>query len=695
MLKEDEEGGVPAARGTMYGILLESIQHYVQEQYGAGVWQRVVQEVGLGQDDVFFTHTQYDDAVMVQLANVCSAVLPHVLPNADRSMHYFGTCFVSFCAHYGYDKILRVAGRHYRDFLHGIDNLHETIRFSYPCMQSPSFLVEREDEGGCVLLYRSRRRGFAHYVMGQLQECARILYKVHVAVRVLDQIETEEGCCVRYRLHFNNWGYTPPQAHTPQAPVTHLPALNVRTLFRLFPFCIAFNKSMLVCHVGSSARTLFRDRPLLNTRLTDTFSLRRPLLDFTWNSIETHQNVVYELEALSSGGADQRRHSEAGQTGRKLLKGQMKWIQELGCIAFLCTPLVGSLQELEQQGLYMHDLNMYDSSREMVVAGWQHASVLEIHMERLKQKSQKIVENMKKLDQAQRNSCKLLHKMLPVTIAKKLMDGHDPLTTCQTFEAVTILFSYLVGFQEICSKGSAMDVVQVINNSFGIFDNIVDKYGLFKVETLGDAVYMVAGGVPEVTADHAERVAHLALDFVREAHRVKCPIDGDSLIVRIGMHTGSIVAGIIGKCTPQYCLFGDTVNTASRMQTHSMAGRIHLSEPCHERLTGTDFITIYRGRVNAKGKGELKTYWLAGKRGEESARHNCLLYRAEHFQQRRNNSSNSVDGSFDLHALHASTSASNFMANYDVNSEDERTFQQSFEAADVFTDDADNAGVTE
>ncbi|KAK7491501.1 hypothetical protein BaRGS_00017330 [Batillaria attramentaria] len=587
----------------MYGLLLESIQHYVQELYGESVWQDVVQQAGLGKDDTFFTHNQYNDKVMLRLATACSTVLHDQMPSADRSMHFFGTCFVGFCAHYGYDKILRVAGRNYRDFLHGIDNLHETIRFSYPCMQSPSFMVEQEDVGGCVLVYRSRRTGFSHYVMGQLQQCASILYKVHVNISILDLTETDGGCSVRYRLDFNNCGYTPPLAAAPQNPVPNaLCPIRASALFKIFPFCILFGRDMIVRHVGHSAQSLFRDRPLVNTSLTAIFSLRRPLLDFTWHNIRTHQNVVYELEARpptrqhSSDG--DRRHSEAGgQSGRKLLRGQMKWIEELDCIAFLCTPLVGSLQELEEQGLYLNDLNMYDSSREMVNAGWQHASILEMHMDK---KSQQIVENMKALDKARTESNKLLYSMLPETIADSLRDGQNPLNTCQTFDAVTILFSYLVGFQEICNKGSAMDVVTVINNSFLVFDPIVDKYGLFKVETLGDAVYMVAGGVPEVTTDHAERVAYLALDFVREAHKVTCPIEGKSLNVRIGMHTGSIVAGIVGKCTPQYCLFGDTVNTASRMQTHSLAGRIHLSEPCHERLKGTDFITIYRGRVNAK-----------------------------------------------------------------------------------------------
>lgn len=212
--------GNQRAHGTMYGLLLESIQHYVLELHGEQMWQKVLEEAGL-RNTVFSTHRQYPDQFMVRLAEACSATIPDFRASVDRSMHFFGTCFVGFCAHYGYDKILRVSGRHYRDFLHGIDNLHETIRFSYPRMQSPSFMVEAEDAGGCVLVYHSQRRGFAHYVMGQLQQCATTLYRTQVKITVLEQSSSDLGCHVRYRLDFNNCGFTPPQLAVPQAEVAN------------------------------------------------------------------------------------------------------------------------------------------------------------------------------------------------------------------------------------------------------------------------------------------------------------------------------------------------------------------------------------------------------------------------------------------------------------------------------------------
>lgn len=119
-------------------------------------------------------------------------------------MHYFGTCFVKYFSHYGYDQIMRVAGRHYRDFLNGIDNLHETMRFSYPRMLSPSFYVSDEDENGCNLHYRSKRIGFKQYVIGQLQACGQRLYNTQVKVDVIQNDVNENGCHVIFRLNFDN-----------------------------------------------------------------------------------------------------------------------------------------------------------------------------------------------------------------------------------------------------------------------------------------------------------------------------------------------------------------------------------------------------------------------------------------------------------------------------------------------------------
>ena len=185
----------------MYGMLLESIQHFIQEVYSEEAWSAILQHAQCKNME-FTTHKRYKDEIMLNLAQSCSHILKD--KTKDEFMLFFGQCFVKFFSHYGYDKILLVSGRHYRDFLNGIDNLHETMRFSYPKLQSPSFYVAEEDRNGCVLHYRSKRNGFTYYVVGQLKQCAKKFYSLDVEVSVLKDEQTDKGCHVVYRLDFDN-----------------------------------------------------------------------------------------------------------------------------------------------------------------------------------------------------------------------------------------------------------------------------------------------------------------------------------------------------------------------------------------------------------------------------------------------------------------------------------------------------------
>ncbi|XP_059168455.1 soluble guanylate cyclase 88E-like isoform X2 [Physella acuta] len=666
------------ARGRMYGMLFESIQFFIKQDYGTDIWSTVLDAACIP-NVIFIPHKTYPDEWMVNLAKATC----HVLGNAlNDVMLYFGTCFVNFCCKFSYDKILRLAGRNYRDFLNEIDNVHETIRFSHPKMQSPSFIVQSEDKSGCILIYRSMRTGFTYYVIGQLMQCAKKFYAVDVDITVLEEIVTEKGCHVTFRLQFDNRGFTPSgEKGDTGIYLSSYPEIKSSTFFKLFPFCLVFNAKMKIIGCGGNLASLLKTKDLIGSSVTDMFSLRRPLVDFTWTNTMCLQKVIFEVEwrkedlnnDFMSSGIKTARYGDkrAVNFKRLLLRGQMKYIKDWEAVAFLCTPLLGNLDDMLKTGIYLHDLNMFDNSRDLVLAGQQCASDLEYSMEKQTAWSRQIEDTLQKLDKARQQSENLINSMLTKSIADRLKLGDDALSTCEAFPQVTILFSYLVRFSDICTEGSPMQVVQCIQNVTEVYDKIVEKYKLFKVETLGDGVYMVAGGVPDKCLDHAQKVAGLALELVENAMYVKNPITGAGMQVRIGMHTGSVVAGIVGKRTPQYCLFGDTVNTAARMQTNSEPGRIHLTQPCHDCLKGTEYLSVYRGRIQVKGKGEMKTYWLAGKQGAESTKIMCRILKEEHQKRRQG----SVENPYDLHALHNSTSASNFISIYDLNDEDEKELE--------------------
>ncbi len=202
----------------------------------------------------------------------------------------------------------------------------------------------------------------------------------------------------------------------------------------------------------------------------------------------------------------------------------------------------------------------------------------------------------------------LLNIMLPYQIARTLK--HHNCTIAEHYSKVTVLFADLVNFTEMSAQLLPSELVGLLNRIFSGFDALVGRYQLEKIKTIGDA-YMVAGGLPEPTADHLYRMSSLALDMRDAIALIPAPTD-TPLQIRIGMHTGPVVAGVIGKKRLSYDLWGDTVNLASRMESTGQPGKIQVTEDVYQKLHH-EFRFTPRGEVTVKGKGNITTYWLEGK----------------------------------------------------------------------------------
>uniref|UniRef100_A0A0K0F8E6 Guanylate cyclase n=1 Tax=Strongyloides venezuelensis TaxID=75913 RepID=A0A0K0F8E6_STRVS len=210
----------------------------------------------------------------------------------------------------------------------------------------------------------------------------------------------------------------------------------------------------------------------------------------------------------------------------------------------------------------------------------------------------------------------LLHQLLPPSVAVQLIAGNS--VQAESYDCVTIYFSDIVGFTSLSSVSTPMQVVTLLNDLYLAFDGVVDNFKVYKVETIGDA-YMVVSGLPERRDDHASQIAQMSLALL---HKVKTFVirhrPKEQLKLRIGMHSGSVVAGVVGSKMPRYCLFGDTVNTSSRMESNGMPLKIHVSSQTHAILSkDPDFNLELRGEVEMKGKGLQTTYWLKGYKDQQ------------------------------------------------------------------------------
>ncbi|MEG4574009.1 adenylate/guanylate cyclase domain-containing protein [Microcoleus sp. N3A4] len=208
-----------------------------------------------------------------------------------------------------------------------------------------------------------------------------------------------------------------------------------------------------------------------------------------------------------------------------------------------------------------------------------------------------------KLQQGQTE--KLLLNILPKPIAERLQKEQKLIA--DHFDDVSVLFADLVGFTEFSAHKSPTQLVEILNGIFSEFDRLSELHGLEKIKTIGDA-YMVVGGLPTAREDHSEAIALLALEMQAALRRFNVKM-GESFQLRIGIHSGSVVAGIIGISKFSYDLWGDTVNVASRMESNGLPGKIQVTAATYQRLK-EQFVFEERGHIPVKGKGRMLTYWL-------------------------------------------------------------------------------------
>ncbi|XP_055348032.1 atrial natriuretic peptide receptor 2-like [Paramacrobiotus metropolitanus] len=204
----------------------------------------------------------------------------------------------------------------------------------------------------------------------------------------------------------------------------------------------------------------------------------------------------------------------------------------------------------------------------------------------------------------------LLREMLPESVVNHLRNKRT--VTAEHFDCVTLLFSDIPQFGPIVGQCALLQTIALLNILYTVFDSILPRFDVYKVETIGDS-YLLASGLPTRNGSrHAGEIARMTLSMLQASESIHSPIDpAERLRLRVGIHSGHCAAGVVGLKMPRYCLFGDTINTASRMETHGAASRIHVSGTTKHLLDQIGgFKTETRGTIFIKGKGEMVTFWL-------------------------------------------------------------------------------------
>ncbi|XP_037069604.1 guanylate cyclase soluble subunit beta-2-like [Pollicipes pollicipes] len=334
-------------------------------------------------------------------------------------------------------------------------------------------------------------------------------------------------------------------------------------------------RRLTILQTGAGLGAQIPETQLEGARLDHVFCMTWPEVTLSVANIERFSNLVFQLEYRKAASWAWLPPSD----------GAPLELTDAPLFLYLGSPLARSVRDLERMALKISDIPS---------SSWRKTT-------------SELAGTATALQKEMRRTDELLHSMIPPLVAVKLK-RNEPVQ--ETFDEVTILFSDIVTFTQIAASCTPVQVVQLLNQLYTYFDQLTEHNNVYKVETIGDA-YMVVGGCPEVNSEHAALVATQAHQMIRGAGHVLVPTTDKQVQIRVGMHTGPVVAGIVGVKMPRYCLFGDTVNTASRMESHGLSGHVHISHCTYTCLRSNPrFFFERRGQIPVKGKGMMSTYFV-------------------------------------------------------------------------------------
>eukprot|EP00055_Hartaetosiga_balthica_P000101 m.135671 g.135671 ORF g.135671 m.135671 type:complete len:696 (-) comp10129_c0_seq1:385-2472(-) len=638
----------------MYGVLHKALTCWIEslpngEQLMADILETV--DINGAADDYF---RYYSDEQTTQFLTSIGRVTGRTL---DECKAEAGNFFLVGIMESGYGHTLKTLGNNYFTFLDNLDSLHESFIPSFPKMRTPSIRPFRNEDNTMSIKYYSEGSSLAPFMLGALKACAAQLFDLDLDIH--HRVKKGQGSThdvFHVFLDPKGFGDGSEDLH---GDMNHgVVELDEELTNSLFPWHFAFDRDMSICSVGKYLAGRIKSRDLIGSSVSKIFKLARPVdVDYEFEelracqgmsmmfvvrqgrlltaeqqlkvqealaasdtlgrSLNSSTSVLSHASSNTSIGSTMSNVSDLGVRAAKLTKsmdnlklhGEVVYHEERDVLMFVGTPSIRSIEELAIQGVTLKEMPLHSHAREILYGSmFQSASAKNSNI--IDQKLADLDHTMFEVNQKKRQIDNLLHSILPPVVANSLAAGRIP--PAERYQNVTVLFADIAGFTNISSDIPAKEVMDMLHELFVKFDDLADRHGCYKVETIGDA-YMVACGCPEECADHALRIANLAIDMVRIAQQVISPLDGEPLRIRVGLHSGPLMAGVVGRARPRYCLFGDTVNVASRMESNGLPGAIQASYRFTQALPmDHPFEIVPRGHIEIKGKGLMKTFLVIG-----------------------------------------------------------------------------------
>ncbi|XP_028269837.1 guanylate cyclase soluble subunit alpha-1 isoform X1 [Parambassis ranga] len=490
--------------------------------------------------------------------------------------------------------ILRVVGGALHDFLNSFNVLLK--QSSMPpnpdredCVNEPSVLCLDKDPGLLTVYFFNPCSTTELFFPGVIRAAARLLY--HTTVDVLkDPLNAKDSILQSSPQPSLLYTVVVKDARTlSPSPLraTSAGTLPTSLFSTIFPFHLILDQDLILVQIGHGLRKRLTRKDGLRRPATfqEHFSIVSPQIKCTFQGILTMLNAQFIIRIKHGVSTD--------STGKLMdLKGQMIYVSESNAILFLGSPCVDKLEELTGRGLYLSDIPVHNALRDVVLVGEQ-AKAQDGLKKRLGKAKAALEHAHQALEEEKKKTVDLLFSIFPGTVAQQLWQGET--VQAKKFDQVTMLFSDIVGFTAVCSLCTPMQVITMLNELYTRFDHHCGELDVYKVETIGDA-YCVAGGLHRESETHAVQIALMALKMMELSDEVMTPT-GEAIQMRIGLHSGSVLAGVVGVKMPRYCLFGNNVTLANKFESCSQPRKINISPTTYRLLKGRpEFVFVPRSR---------------------------------------------------------------------------------------------------
>uniref|UniRef100_A0AC34Q5T6 Guanylate cyclase n=1 Tax=Panagrolaimus sp. JU765 TaxID=591449 RepID=A0AC34Q5T6_9BILA len=602
----------------MLGWIHNCAKRMVTAKYGEETWIKALEMCDIDVNVDYDTKKNYDDSETFRIFRSLAKILEM---SSDDLYEMFGTWVVKYAMETGWDKLLFCMADSLHDFLDNLNSMHffiDQIAFQTE-MRGPLFKCETNNDGTLRLHYYSVRKGLFPMVKGLVLQSAKALFNLDVKIFVTERSQEK-----RNNLMTEHVIYTiePLNELTPLVKEhnnnlkslqfelsTTKPALGIslQSFAQMFPMHVCFNKQMIIEHCGEFLQQELNLGKRRMTKLTDIFQLIQPEdVQISFKGFLACLNSLFIFQLKTNLARNDKNDSSKRPL---VLKGQMMVVNNGQNLLFVASIHITTIRGLLDSNVFISDMKMHDVTRDLIMLNQSRICQQELN-KRLEETVKELRKLAEELEQKKEQTDHLLFERIPPEIAEKVRQKQTVIS--QEFSESTCMMVDIPHFPIINSQCEPKDIITLMSNLFCIYDRLIDIHGCYKVLSIMDC-YFVISGVPKPVADHTDRILNLALGFMMEAKQLIVPKLNLPVLVRIIVHSGPVVAGVLGKTKIRYGVMGETVNVTKRLLMHAEPGKILVTNSakingCKSTTNNFEFLT--KGFVNIGNKQATCTFFL-------------------------------------------------------------------------------------